>query len=553
MNEVAIVGRKLSKTEKLGWRRHRLIGAGSKFRLLVILLTSLQLVFAHSLTAEQPATKHFLARSYFANARKALSAGDSATALEQLRQAIQADPTFADAYLLLGSTEFQSGEIRDSIQHYKRALELRPQSYSGHFNLALAYLRQREFQDARPHLEQAVKLDARQADAPYGLAIVTLELGEPSTALKYLKRARALDPQRPDVAFNIVRALLEQNQIASARAEAQVSAKRFGSDFDWVAALGQLFLKKAQAKDAAVYLHEASLIHPNDTEIRRQLAMAYLEAHEPGAALDSMKQPATADDHYLRGTAYYAIRLFPEADQESEQALALAPDDPRILVLRTRLLQRAGQQDAALQTAKKAITLAPNWDEPYYLAGVSSYFIRRYDEASRDLARARELNPNLARAFFLEAIALANQGKLEDAEERLRRAIIMQPNNARFHSHLGILLARKNQQSEAEASFREAIQLNPNYALSHYELGKLLVSSQRFREAVDQLEQATRQDPGMGAAYYQLARLYSRLGEAERAERALAEFQKIYQNEASDSQAADQAIEEDTRKETESH
>ena len=540
-----------SKAEELGRQRNRFVAGTSKFRLLAILLASFQLVSVQSLTAGPPAARQSRARSHFANARKALSAGDSASALEQVRQAIKADSSFPDAYLLLGSIEFQRGETEHCIQHYKRALALRPQSYSAHFNLALAYLRQQKFQEARPHLEQAVKLDTGQADAAYDLGIVLLELGEPANALKYLQHARTLDPQRPDVAFNIVRALLEKNQIATARAEAEASAKCFGSDFDWVAALGQLFLKKAQPRDAVFYLYKASLIRPDDTELQRQLATAYLEAHEPQAVLDAIKHPATADDYYLRGSAYYAIRRFPEADQESEQALALAPDDARILVLRARLLQRAGQQDAALQTAKKAITLAPDWDEPYYLAGVSSYFIGRYEEASRNLARARELNPDLAKAFFLEAIALANQGKPDDAEERLRRAIILQPNNARFHSHLGILLARKNQPSVAEVAFREAIQLNPGYALSHYELGKLLVIAQRFRDAVDQLEQATKQDPDMGAAYYQLARLYSRLGEAEKAERALTEFKKISRNEARGSQDADQAIEEDTRRETE--
>ena len=43
----------------------------------------------------------------------------------------------------------------------------------------------------------------------------------------------------------------------------------------------------------------------------------------------------------------------------------------------------------------------------------------------------------------------------------------------------------------------------------------------------------------------------ARLGEAEKAERALTEFKKISRNEAGGSQDADQAIEEDTRRETE--
>jgi hypothetical protein len=45
--------------------------------------------------------------------------------------------------------------------------------------------------------------------------------------------------------------------------------------------------------------------------------------------------------------------------------------------------------------------------------------------------------------------------------------------------------------------------------------------------------------------------VYARLGETEKSQRALAEFEKLYQQQAKDSQSGDQALEEDTRKETE--
>ena len=521
----------------------------SAVRLLAIAFISLQVALCLA-DAQQPASSRSVARSYFASAQKALAAGDSATALEKLNRAVQADPNFAQAYLLLGLTEFQGGQTAKSIRHYKRALKLQPRSYTGHYNLALAYLRERNFQDARAELEQAVSLDARQADAAYDLGIVLLELGDPSAALTHLRHARALKP-RPDVDFNIVRAEMEAGQVSEARADAADAAKVLGSDFQWNTAIGQLFLKNAQPREAAVYLGKACLIRPEDAEICRQLAAAYLQSNQPEQVLSTIREAKTPEDHYLRASAYYLSHRFPEADQESEQALTLAPDNPQILALRTRLLQRAGQQDAALEMAKKATTVASNWDEPYYLAGVSYYFIRLYDESAQSLARAVELNPNSARALFLEAIALANLGKTGDAERCLRRAITLQPNNARFHCHLGILLARTNESGKAEDSFRKAIQLKPDYALSHYEFGKLLASTKQFKEAAEELSQAVEHDPSLSAAYYQLVRVYARLGEKEKSERALADFEKLYQRQTSESEAVDQAVDEDTRKETE--
>ncbi len=344
----------------------------------------------------------------------------------------------------------------------------------------------------------------------------------------------------------IVRAELEAGRVAEARSEAQAAAGRLGSDFQWSAAIGQLFLKNAQPRDAAVYLRKASAIRPDNVEIRHQLAQAYLQSGEPKQVLDLISEPKTDDDHYLRGSAYYLDHRFDEADRESEAALALAPDNPRPLVLRTRLLQRAGQQDAALQVAQKAASLAPDWDEPYYLAGVSLYFVGRFPEAGKSLARAVELNPSSARALFMEALALVSQGKTGQAERCLRRAIALQPENARLHCHLGILLARQND-VRAEESFRKAIKLTPTYALSHYELGKLLVQSNRLSAAAEELSQAVHYNPNLSAAYYQLSRVYARLGEAEKSKGVLAEFERLHRREMSDSQALD----DDTRKATE--
>jgi tetratricopeptide (TPR) repeat protein len=510
-------------------------------------LTLLQVTVTSSAGIQQQISDRSLARSYFASAQRALATGDPDTALKKLHQAVEADSHYAEAYLLLGVTEFHRGEIAKAIEHYKQALELQPHSYSGHYNLALAYLRERRLQDGRAQLEQAVNAAPKQADAAYDLGVVLLELGHPSAALPHLAQARRLNPLRPDVTFNIVRAELEAGRVSEARSEAQSSAGQLGSDFQWSAAIGQLFLTNAQPKDAAVYLHNAHALRPDVGEIRHLLAVAYLESHDAKQVLETIGEPKTGDDHYLRGSAYYLDHRFPEADQESELALAQTPDNPQVLALRARILQRLGQQDAALGLLQKAMSLVPTWDEPYYLAGLSFYFIQRYTEASQNLAQAVKLNPNSARASFLEAVVLANQGEQDEAEQYLRRAIALQPKNARFHCHLGILLARENEYDKAEESFKRAIALVPNYALSQYEMGKVLVHFKRWKEASQQLSQAITHDPSLSGAYYQLARVYAKLGETEKSERLLAEFERLYQRQTNDSKALD----DDARKETE--
>lgn len=488
--------------------------------------------------------------SLLTSAQKSIDAKDSGTAIQDLNQAIQIAPRCADAYLLLGLTEFHNNATAKAIQNYQKTLALQPRSYSAHYDLALAYLKEQKLEEARSQLEEAVKLDPNQADAIYNLGIVLQETDHPAQALLKFRRARVLDPKRADVAFNIIRTELDLGQLAAARTDARDAGTHFGTDAQWCAAIGQLFLRADHPKDAISYLQRAFHSRPDDIALRHQLAVAHLQAGQADEVLLTISDPKTSDDYYLRASAYYLSHRFPQADSESQQALDLAPESPQVLVLRTRLLQRAGNQNEALETAKKAITLAPDWDQPYYLAGVSSYLLRLYEEAVKNLARALELNPKSARALFVQYIAFANLARLDDAESSLHRAIALQPTNARLYCHLGILLERENKHEEAEQLFRKAIQLKPEYALSHYELGKLLASSDRLRPATFQLEQAITYDKGLSAAYYQLGRIYKRLGESQKSERMLREFKRLHKEDLQDPRD-DQSREDDAKQETE--
>lgn len=502
--------------------------------------------------ASQPAGKQqaipncVQARPYLTGAQTALSARDSAAALEILNRAVAIDPRCLDAHLLLGLTEFQRGDVAKSIQHYRQALKLDPRSYSAHYDLALAYLREKKLQLARGELEQAVVLDPKQADAAYDLGIVLLELKQPVAALRSLRRAHALTPERPDVSFNLVRAGLEAGRLEEARQAAKQAPARLISDFQWNAALGQEFLKHAQPNDALPYLRAANTARPADADVRNQLATAYLGSRQPDAVLELINAPTTADEHYLRASAFYQAHRFPDADQESDAALTLAPENPKVLALRVRLLQRAGQQEAALEMAHKVSALAPTWDEPFYLTGISQYLLRHYAEARQNLTRAFELNPRSATAIFMAALASAGEGEPREAERYLRHAIALQPDNARFHCHLGILLMRLNEYSKAEESLKRAAQLKPEYPLPHYELGKLSVYAKRWADAQQAFESTIAADAGFTSAYYQLARVYANLGEKEKSERVLAEFKKLHQKEMDDSAI----VEEDAKRES---
>ena len=121
----------------------------------------------------------------------------------------------------------------------------------------------------------------------------------------------------------------------------------------------QLFLKNGQPKDAAVYLRAASTASPENVELRNQLALAYLQSGQSAEVLELIAEPMTADDHYFRASAYYLDHHFEEADRESDAALTVAPDNPRILACARDFCNALGNKTKPSQWLRKPLLWRP--------------------------------------------------------------------------------------------------------------------------------------------------------------------------------------------------
>jgi len=475
----------------------------------------------------QKRTNNPVGDSQFEKARRAFQAHRLGDAKLLLTQVLQSNPLLIDAHLLMGLVEVESGETNEAIRQYQQALKLQPKSFKGHYYLALAYLRAQHPELGRGELQKAVALNPKNPNAIYDLGVVLLDLGRPQDALVELRRARELGPLRLDVAFNIVRAELESRHSEEARQEAAAGAKNLGGDAEWQADIGKLFLDHRQPADAVQYLTEALRVRPSRDEVRRQLALAQLQSHNPVGALETISKPSGAEDFYLRASAFYATHRLVEADDACRLALEKEPQDPRCTILRARVRQFVGQHDAALDLLRQAEHWAPDWSEPFYSAGVSYFLERRYAEARQSLDEALKRDPHSARSLFVYAAALVNEGKNREGEKYLRQAITLEPRNARFEYHLGVLLVRDNRPDEAQEAFRKAVELNPTYGPPHYQLGKLMVQRKQPAAAVRELEAAISNEPRLAQAYYQLSRAYDLLGKNAQAQHAQATFNNL--------------------------
>lgn len=476
------------------------------------------------------------APAHLEQATRYLAQKDLGRARAELESAIRIDPTYGEAYEMLGEVEAQSGNAAGAISAFGQAVKLQPKSFSAHYGLGMAFLRNDDVREGLRELSAAVTLRPDDANANYNLGVVLVDQGQPAEAIEYLRKAQAPGESRPEVAYNLVRAELAANKLHEAKGEASKASASLDSDSDWQAAIGQLFLEHHQAGDAVPYLSRAYALRPDSVDIRHALAAASLESNHPAQAIALIKEPKAAEDYYLMAGAKYLLRQYAVAEKDASMAVSMDSHQPQYLLLAARIDQHLGQHDSALSLLQNAIKLAPKWPDPYYSAGVSLYCEKRYPEAQKYLQEFLELQPDSARAMFLYGVSLASEGNDQEGEKYLRKAVELSQGNAHFLYYLGEILIRQNRVADAESVYRQAIHADPKYAPLHYQLGKLLLRGNHPDRAAQETEKAIDLDPGLAEAYYQLVQAYNRLGEKEKSARAAAIFAKLKKQNVSDKQ-----------------
>jgi tetratricopeptide (TPR) repeat protein len=247
---------------------------------------------------------------------------------------------------------------------------------------------------------------ARYADPRNSAGAVLLALlldgqgrvGEALDVLRTVSDGDALAVQARDTAARI---LVDEKRFDEALALARAAASERDAGVGDLARLGDVLAGSERFNEAA------------DAYGR---AIAFAKAQ----GLNSELWPL----HLLRATALEEADRWPEAKQELQAALALAPDQPLILnFLGYAKLERGEDLDSAEAMIRKASALAP-------------------DDAS--------ITDSLGWALY-------KRGRYADAIETLQRAAAKDPGQPEIHEHLGDALYASGRRYEARFAWNAAL------------------------------------------------------------------------------------------------
>lgn len=171
----------------------------------------------------------------------------------------------------------------------------------------------------------------------------------------------------------------------------------------------------------------------------------------------------TVESYLQQGDQAMQASRLADAESAYEQAIKLAPDDPRPHVALGDLYLFEQKSDPAELEFMKVLDLDPK-NAPAHAALGSLYTLQSHTGLAEGQYRAAVVLDPTKTAYRLSLGAnLQKQGKLADAEAQFRTATGLEPKNAHAHLALANLLnATPNRQEEAQAEYAQVKALDPS-------------------------------------------------------------------------------------------
>jgi tetratricopeptide (TPR) repeat protein len=178
---------------------------------------------------------------------------------------------------------------------------------------------------------------------------------------------------------------------------------------------------------------------------------------------------------------------------------------------------KEGRIDEAIDLARKAIAVAPEYGVAHYNLGNLYAAQARFDLAQKHFEEALRLYPNYAEVHSNYGQLLAERGDLESGTRYFERAVALNPTLSRAQLNLGVALAKQGRTQEAIRPLEQAVRLAPDSPEARYYLGSVYAAQHRYGDAAGLFRQALRIQPDFVPAHESLAQLMALQGKTAEA------------------------------------
>ena len=426
-------------------------------------------------------------------------------AIEEYRQAIDADPT--SEYLTAGLAELyaKTGRIRDAVMEAQDILKRDPNNLEAHKLLGRIYLRSLGDIQSGNGSQNVLKL-----------------------AIEQYEQIIKIEPDSVDDHLLLGRLYKVNNDLQKAESEFKTALKLQPDSEEAVTTLALLYTEEGDSTRAAQVL-SAVPDASRSAKLYSVLGYTYEQQKEYKKAIDAYRKAIALDRDNLDAIRGLAENLMNDGQSEAalEQYKVIAdanPEDAQTYVRIAEIYRRGGKFDLALENLKKAQSMVPDSiDVPYNLARV--YQAQgRYDDAAQilqDLLKKTEKPDNNYtqaeknnRSVFLELLGSVyrDNNNSQLAIETFRKMLTLGDENAeRGYQQIIDTYREARQWQQATDTAKEAVQKLPNDRGLKMVYASQLADMGQAEAGLQQVKALLKGKPEDREVYITLAQMYSRL------------------------------------------
>ncbi len=370
----------------------------------------------------------------------------------------------------------------------------------------------------------------------YEKALAEYNLGETRAAYLHLKNALLEDPFLLSAHVLLGTIYLQLGDGAKAEKELLV-ADGLGADKSLtLVPLARAYLLQGKAKQLIAELFPLGTVPAQDAELLALRGQAHLQLEQLYEAQRAFAQAWDRDPNNIgailgRVHVLLSEGSLNEADFYVQRAVEVAPNNPEAWFLRGTLSRSLGDTRMALRDFERATNALPAY-LPAQIARVGALLdLGRMDDALAAAKDARQLYPRDARTLYLQAVVLARMQEPAKAEESLKEAeaLLSQLPRELIEGHPPTLLlagmVSYSLKRSAQASSYLSLYLDkfPDSVGPRTLLGRLYLDQGETDKAVEMLEPAMALAPGDQTVLSLMAEAYMRDGQHIRASQLLQE------------------------------
>ena len=489
---------------------------------------------------------------FYNRAKELLEKGEIVKARLEVKNALQIDPKFAEAYSLLGAIEQRDGNFKGAFGAFGKAVELKPELLPAQLELGKLLLMSGAADKAMEKAEFVLGQEQANPDALMLRGSVLLVKKDFEAGIKIFEGLLQKGIKKPEIYLMLATARAQTNNLPQAEKTLQ---EGLAANKDSVAlhmVLAKFYSDAKQPEKAVAAMRKVIELQPDQPMHKFNLASLLWEDGRQAAAIDMVadllaKSPANEEVRENAARFYLSKNQLLEATRVLEAGIEKSPQSFKLRLLLGEVYLNQNQPQKAVETLEASLKLSndpanvgiiqtktllarvhmlmqqtdkaeayvnevlkdnPRSIEAHFTRG--DIFLVRGDgvNAAGEFRRVVGEQPQLIAGHLRLASAHVLNQELDLAVSVLQGALRVDPKSKEVYQTLSRVYALKKNMPAAEKQLRKIVDLFPSDPAARADLGDFLAETKKYAKAQESYKAIIQKDPQNPLGYLKLSRLY---------------------------------------------